>query len=97
MSNEPKSAPPSGSEDSTLPANQIDRCPPHHWRLGTTEHVHVPGEGLSNMGQTQGVCIDCGETSDWEAPTPDNVHGMDAHILADMSNTKEGLEYGSDD
>ena len=92
MSKKPKRAPPSGCEATTTPAS----CPPHHWRLGTTEHVHIPGEGLSNIGQTQGVCIDCGVTSDWEAPTPDNVHGMDSHILAEMANTKEGSEYGSD-
>ena len=96
MSNEPKSAPTNGSEDTITPANQVDSCPPHHFRLSATTHLSIPGQGLSNIGQTQGVCIKCGEPADWEAPTPDNVHGMDSHILAEMA-SKEGLGYGSED
>ncbi|KKL59299.1 hypothetical protein LCGC14_2216760 [marine sediment metagenome] len=96
MSNEPSSALPNGSTGTIIPANQVDSCPPHHFQLGATTHLSVPGQGLSNIGQTQGVCIKCGELADWEAPTPDNVHGMDSHILAEMAN-KEGLEYGSED
>ena len=96
MSNEPLNVPPNGSEVSTLPANQVDSCPPHHWKLGTTTHISIPEQGLSSIGQTQGVCIKCGVTADWEAPTPDSVHGMDSHILAEMA-SKEGLRYGDED
>ena len=93
MSHKSNSAPPSGSRDTIIPANQADSCQ-HHWLLSPTEHVSVPGEGLTNIGQTKGVCQKCGATREWEAQTPDNVHGIDSHILASI---KEGLGYGGDD
>jgi hypothetical protein len=80
MPKKPNNDSPSGCSD-----NPPSSCPPHHWKLGSTEHVHVPGEGLTNIGQTEGVCQRCGATKTWEAPTPDNVHGMDSHILAEMA------------
>lgn len=96
MPNEPRNASPSGYATTKTPANQTDSCPPHHWQLGTTIHVPVPEQGLSNIGQTQGVCRKCGVTADWESPTPDNVHGMDSHILAEMA-AKESLGYGEEE
>ncbi len=76
---------------------QQNSCPPHHWQLGSTEHVRVTGEGLTNIGQTEGVCKNCGITREWESPTPDNVHGMDSHILAEMAGAKlPKAEEGTD-
>ncbi|KKM27375.1 hypothetical protein LCGC14_1575390 [marine sediment metagenome] len=96
MTNESKSAPTNGSKGTITPANEVEGCPPHHFRLGTTVHLLVPEQGLTNIGQTEGVCVKCGESDDWETPTPDNVHGMDAHILAEMA-SREGLEYGEEE
>ena len=81
MQNEPASASPSGCSETT-PLTDTD-CK-HHWILGTTTHEIVPEKGLSNIGMTEGTCTLCGATRDWQSPTPDNVHGMDSHILAEM-------------
>ena len=79
MPNEPKSVTLSGFSDTQ------NSCPPHRWVLGSTTHAHIEGEGLSNVGQTDGVCKQCGISRTFEAPTPDAVHGMDSHILAEMA------------
>ena len=81
---EPKSDLSSGCANTPL-STQAPSCPPHRWRLGTTAHDRIPSEGLTNMGVTTGVCSECGATREWRAPTPDNVHGMDSHILAEMA------------
>ena len=70
---------------SAPPDTQVPSCPPHRWLLGVTTHDRIPNEGLTNIGVTAGVCHKCGATQEWRSPTPDNVHGMDSHILAEMA------------
>ena len=94
MPNEPANGVLSGFNDTK------DRCPPHRWVMESTKHAHIAGEGMSNIGQTDGTCKWCGVTHTFESPTPDNVHGIESHILAELAATldiEEGSGYGGDD
>lgn len=87
---------PSNDSSSGFSEIQSSKCPPHHWVMGSTTHARVPGEGISDLGQTDATCKRCGVSRRFEAATVDNIHGIDSHIYAEMAR-ELGIKEGEGD